>query len=68
MLNLHTREIFYPDFDLAGLPAHIYLHSVHNISIEHSWLWLHLDWGDNAVIAFEKGKDDGIYNPDDAQH
>ena len=67
-LNLHTREIFHPDFDLAGLPAHIYLRSVHNISIERSWLRLRLDWGDNAVIAFEKGKDDGIYNPDDAQH
>ena len=68
MLNLHTKEIFHPDLDLAGLPAHIYLCSVHNISIECSWLWLCLDWGDNTVIAFKKGKDDGIYNPDDAQH
>ena len=67
-LNLHTREIFHPDFDRAGLSAHMYLHSVHNISIECSWLQLHLDWGDNTVIAFEKGKDDRIYNPDDAWH
>jgi hypothetical protein len=37
-LNLHIREIFHPDFDLHGLPAHVYLRSVHNISIEHSWL------------------------------
>lgn len=67
-LNLLIREIFHPDFDLAELPAHVYLRSVHNISIERSWLRLRLDLGDNAVLVFEKGKDDGIYNPDDPQH
>jgi hypothetical protein len=62
------REIFHPNLDLTELPAHIYLRSVHNISIERSWLRLRLEWGDNAVIAFEKGKDEGIYNPDDPEH
>ena len=68
VLNLLISEIFHPDFDLAELPAHVYLHSMHNISIERSWLHLHLDLGDNAVLVFEKGKDEGIYNPDDPQH
>ena len=68
MLNLHIREIFHADFNLCELAAHIYLRSVHNISIEHLWLRLRLDWGDNAVIVFKKGKDDGIYNPDNPQH
>ncbi|KAF8639055.1 hypothetical protein AX17_001751 [Amanita inopinata Kibby_2008] len=58
------REILHPDIDIQEFPAHVYLRSVHNISIERSWLRLRLDWGDNAVIVFEKGKEDGIYNPD----
>lgn len=62
------REIFHPDIDLIELPAHVYLRSVHNISIERSWLRLWLDWGDNAVLGFEKGKDEGVYNPDDPNH
>ena len=57
------REIFHGDIDLEDLPAHVYLHSVHNISIERSWLRLRLEWGDNAVLVFNKGVDDGIYNP-----
>jgi hypothetical protein len=65
---LYFREILHPDFDLRELPAHIYLRSIHNISIERSWLRLRLDWGDNAVVVFEKGKEEGIYNPDDPQH
>ena len=62
------REILHPDFDLQELAAHVYLRSIHNISIERSWLRLCLDWGDNAVIVFEKGIAEGIYNPDNAQH
>jgi len=68
VLNLLISEIFHPDFDLAELPAHVYLCSVHNISIECSWLHLRLNLGDNAVLVFEKGKNEGIYNPDDPQH
>jgi hypothetical protein len=59
--------IFHPDFDLTELPAHMYVRSIHNISIERSWLRLRLDWGDNMVIFFKKGIEDGMYNPDDPQ-
>lgn len=59
------REIYHPEYDSAELPAHVYLRSVHNISIERSWLRLRLDWGDNMVAFFYKGIDDGMYNPDD---
>jgi hypothetical protein len=51
--------------DVTELPAHIYLQSVHKISIEHAWLCLSLDWGDNAVLAFEKGEKEGLYDPHD---
>jgi len=58
------RAIFHPDFDLSELPAHVYLRSVHNISIERSWLRLRLDWSDNVVMFF-KGIEDGLYNLSD---
>jgi hypothetical protein len=40
---------------------------VRNISIERSWLRLRLDFGDNAVLFFLKGIDEGLYNPEDPQ-
>lgn len=57
------REIFHSDVNLHELPGHIYLRSVHNISVERAWLRLRLDWGDNAVLAFEKGEEEGWYDP-----
>ena len=56
------RAIFYPEFDINELAAHVYLHSVHNITIKHSWLRLQLDWGDNVYEFFMKGVEEGIYN------
>jgi hypothetical protein len=64
-MRLVYSIIFHPDFNLDELPAHVYLWSVHNISIERSWLRLRLDWGDNIVLFFYKGIEDGLYNPDD---
>ncbi|KIK51884.1 hypothetical protein GYMLUDRAFT_78053 [Collybiopsis luxurians FD-317 M1] len=55
------REIFHPECSLEELPAHIYLRSVHNISIECSWLRLRLDFGDNAVLFFNRGIEDDHY-------
>lgn len=59
------REIFHPDFSNVESPAYRYLRSVHNISIERSWLRLKIEWGDSVVLAFEKGSLDGIYNAND---
>jgi hypothetical protein len=53
---------------LTELPAYNYLRSIHNISSERSWLRLRLDFGDNAVLFFNKGIEGGVYNPDDANH
>lgn len=61
------RRIFANEFDAAELPAHVYLQSIHNISIERSWLRLRLDFGDNAVVFFQRGCDEGIYNAYDPQ-
>ncbi|THU96679.1 hypothetical protein K435DRAFT_858310 [Dendrothele bispora CBS 962.96] len=62
------REIFYPECPTDELPAHVYLRSVHNISVERSWLRLRLNLGDNAVSFYHQGIDAGIYNPNDANH
>ncbi|KAG6872427.1 hypothetical protein C0995_009824 [Termitomyces sp. Mi166 len=50
------------EYDSEELPAHVYLKSVHNISVERSWLRLKLDWADNAVIVFEEGATKFNYN------
>lgn len=59
------REIIFPECPTNEVPAHVYLRSVHHIAIERSWLRLRLDFGDNAVLFFNKGIEDGIYNPED---
>jgi hypothetical protein len=58
-----NSQIFHHDYDIAELAAHVYIRSVHNIVIERSWFRLRLDWGDNVVAFFEKGIEDGLYNP-----
>jgi hypothetical protein len=65
LTNHHPRVRFHSDYDNSILPAHVYLRSVHNISIERSWLRLRLDFGDNVVQAFLNGVKDGYYKPHD---
>ncbi|OCH87812.1 hypothetical protein OBBRIDRAFT_735571 [Obba rivulosa] len=62
------RQIFYPEIAIEELPAHVFLRSVHNISIERSWLRLRLEFGDNAVIFFQRGEESGVYRPHDPNH
>ncbi|KAM6499101.1 hypothetical protein JOM56_004609 [Amanita muscaria] len=62
------RLIFHGDIKITDVPAYNYLRSIHNISAERSWLRLHLDFGDNAVLFFNKGIEEGVYNSDDANH
>jgi len=62
------RILFHGDIDINEFPAYNYLRSVHNISSERSWLRLRLDFGDNAVLFFHKGIEDGVYNSNDVNH
>ena len=62
------RLRFHGDIDISEFPAYNYLRSVHNIAVERSWLRLRLNFGDNAIIFFNKGIEDGIYNSDDVKH
>ncbi|KAJ7210229.1 hypothetical protein C8J57DRAFT_1454178 [Mycena rebaudengoi] len=56
------RSMWHGDILSADVPPHVYLRSVHNISIERQWLRLRLDFGDSAVVNFQKGVIEGKYN------
>ncbi|KAJ7592636.1 hypothetical protein C8J56DRAFT_929099 [Mycena floridula] len=60
------REIFAGHLDINELPAHRFLQSVYNITIERGWLRLRLHWGDNVKIFWEAGA--GIYNAANPVH
>jgi hypothetical protein len=55
-------EYFHPNIDADEAPAHRFLRSVHNITIERGWLRLRQHWGDNVYHEFMKGVEFGIYN------
>ncbi|KAJ7021740.1 hypothetical protein C8F04DRAFT_972311 [Mycena alexandri] len=59
------RHQFHPEIDSVEVPPHVYLRSVHNISVERQWLRLRLDFGDNCVLTFNKGTEDLKYNSND---
>ena len=64
--NVSYREAFSPALPIDEVPAHCFLRSVHNITIERGWLNLQLQWGDNIVIAWDQGE--GVYNPSNPKH
>ena len=51
------REIFADHLSITELPAHRFLKSIHNITIERGWLRLRLQWGDNVKLFWEAGAD-----------
>ncbi|KAF9229380.1 hypothetical protein BS17DRAFT_805109 [Gyrodon lividus] len=54
------RKYFSPNLSTDDLPAHRFLRSVHNITIECGWLCLRLQWGDNVKVFWVAGEE--IYN------
>lgn len=65
---ISARELFGNDLAIEEIPAHRFLKSVHNITIERGWLRLRLQWGDNIVYWWNQGELLGIYKPDDPRH
>ncbi|KZP06766.1 hypothetical protein FIBSPDRAFT_914630 [Athelia psychrophila] len=59
------RELFASHLPIDELPAHRFLKSIHNITIERGWLRLRIQWGDNVKVFWEAGA--GIYNASDPQ-
>ncbi|CAK5279044.1 unnamed protein product [Mycena citricolor] len=56
------RETMLPE--LAGR-AHNYLRSVHNITVERSWLTMRKDWGHNVAEIFSSAIDERVYDAGD---
>ncbi|EDR01177.1 uncharacterized protein LACBIDRAFT_333521 [Laccaria bicolor S238N-H82] len=56
------REQFSPELGVVKIgPAHRFLKSVHNITIERGWGQLHKQWGANVKIFWEQGVE--LYDP-----
>ncbi|KAF8903183.1 hypothetical protein CPB84DRAFT_1678207 [Gymnopilus junonius] len=62
-LAVALREIFFPAVPHEELPAHRFLRSVHNITIERGWKRLRLQWGDNIKAFYLAGV--AAYNSND---
>ncbi|KAL7278869.1 hypothetical protein ACG7TL_006700 [Trametes sanguinea] len=60
------REEFSPDLPVTALPAHRFLPSIANTTIEHGWLRFRLEWGDDVRIFWEAGQD--LYDEMDERH
>ncbi|KAL1938193.1 hypothetical protein VTO73DRAFT_11837 [Trametes versicolor] len=60
------REEFAPNLPLAELPAHRFMRSIQNTTIERGWLRLRLEWGDDVKVFWEAGKD--IYDEMNESH
>lgn len=65
-MDLQMLYAYAPHLPLNELPAHRFLKSIHNITIERGWLQLVLRWGRNVKTFWHVG--DGIYNPSNPQH
>lgn len=50
------------------IPAHRFLKSVYNITIERGWLRFKLQFGDNVKEFWARGELDGVYNPNNQKH
>jgi hypothetical protein len=60
LTKLILREYFSPHLSTDELPAHHFMQSVNNITIECGWLHLCLQWGDNVKVFWEVGHE--VYN------
>ena len=61
--NLFDRELVSSHLSLEELPAHVFLQSIHNITIERGWLRLRLHWGENVKVFWDAGSN--LHNPSD---
>ncbi|KAF8572883.1 hypothetical protein K439DRAFT_1377147, partial [Ramaria rubella] len=59
------REAFSPELLITEHPAHMFLSSVWNLTIEQGWLRFHLQWGENVKVIWQEGVDKYNYNSND---
>jgi len=67
LLTFELREAF-SDLSPDEIPAHRFLKSIYNITIERGWSQLKIQFCDNVKIFWERGEVDGVYNPNSKEH
>ncbi|KAJ7239109.1 hypothetical protein C8J57DRAFT_1246149 [Mycena rebaudengoi] len=62
------KTAYAPDVDLARYPAFVVLKSTNNTPIESLWHWFQDQCGKNLHLQVTKGRDEGIFNPNNQIH
>ena len=62
------RTAYAPDIDLTRYPACVALKSTNNTPIESLWHWFQDQCGKNLYVQVTKGRDEGIFNPNNQIH
>ncbi|KAJ7678788.1 hypothetical protein B0H17DRAFT_1015364 [Mycena rosella] len=62
------KTAYAPDIDLTRYPACVALKSTNNTPIESLWHWFQDQCGKNLYIQVTKGRDEGIFNPNNQIH
>ncbi|KIJ29780.1 hypothetical protein M422DRAFT_268732 [Sphaerobolus stellatus SS14] len=62
------REAFFPELSVDKVPAHRFLRSIHNITIERGWSQLKFQFDANVNSFWDNGLLEGIYDPYDERH
>ncbi|KAJ7197874.1 hypothetical protein C8J57DRAFT_1442623 [Mycena rebaudengoi] len=62
------KTAYAPDVDLARYPAFVALKSTNNTPIESLWNWFQDQCGKNLHLQVTKGRDEGIFNPNNQIH
>ncbi|KAI0367996.1 hypothetical protein BV20DRAFT_949050 [Pilatotrama ljubarskyi] len=60
------RQEFAPNLPISELPAHRFLRSIENTTIERGWLRLRLEWGNDVRLFWDAGQD--IYDENNSDH
>ncbi|KAJ6559864.1 hypothetical protein B0H19DRAFT_906469, partial [Mycena capillaripes] len=67
-LNLNIQDPNAPAIDLTRCPAAVALKSTNNTPIEGLWRWFEDQCGKNLYIQITKGREEGIFNPNNPIH
>ncbi|KAJ7769521.1 hypothetical protein B0H16DRAFT_1661037 [Mycena metata] len=62
------KTAYVPGIDLARYPACVSLKSTNNTLIESLWHWFQDQCGKNLFLQVTKGRDEGIFNPNNPIH
>ncbi|RDB26566.1 hypothetical protein Hypma_005671 [Hypsizygus marmoreus] len=62
------KETYAPDICLNRYPAFVALTSTNNTPIEGLWHWFQDHYGKNLFLHVTRGKDEGIFNPNNPIH